>query len=294
MSFNGLGDAAISSYDAENVITANWDGSGGWTSVADLQDTQSLADPDTGTESGWITENDGNTTVLSEDVGPEDIDSTYNESYASETAPVCYTDDYTQYNTIIASGDTSTAFSSINEESTSSYGSWGGSSVEPYGEFGDFGGVAEYATSTGLLDEIEQVPADEMVAAYTGGSLYLAELVGGVVDGGTIPRSVRAELSGSTLNLAVAPRGEYIPSVRIFGFVPSTNAMTAHGLPIEKADDLSDLALNYGPTDGVSQTATSPPTSVLVTLAAAGRKPDRHIDPHPGGHRGLGWRGRRG
>jgi hypothetical protein len=47
--------------------------------------------------------------------------------------------------------------------------------------------------------------------------------------------------------------------------------MTAHGLPAEKATALDNLAQNNGPTDGVSQTATAPPTSVLVTLAAAGR-----------------------
>jgi hypothetical protein len=49
--------------------------------------------------------------------------------------------------------------------------------------------------------------------------------------------------------------------------------MTAHGLPTEKATTLGNLAENDGPTDGVSQTATAPPTSVLTTLAAAGRNP---------------------
>jgi hypothetical protein len=59
--------------------------------------------------------------------------------------------------------------------------------------------------------------------------------------------------------------------------------MTAHGLPNEKATTLDNLALNNGPTDGVSQTATSPPTSVLVTLAAAGRNPTDILIPTQAG-----------
>ncbi len=48
--------------------------------------------------------------------------------------------------------------------------------------------------------------------------------------------------------------------------------MTAHGLPTEEVFALFNRAQNLGPTDGVSQTSTASPTSVLVTLAA-GRNP---------------------
>jgi hypothetical protein len=63
--------------------------------------------------------------------------------------------------------------------------------------------------------------------------------------------------------------------------------MTAHGLPAEKVNTFN-LAENNGPTDGVSQTATSPPTSVLVTLAAAGRNPTDILIPTQAGSEGPG------
>ena len=59
----------------------------------------------------------------------------------------------------------------------------------------------------------------------------------------------------------------------LFGFVPSANAMTAHGMPYEYVTPLQILPENSGRPDGVSHTSTSQPTSVLVTLAAAGRNP---------------------
>ena len=43
------------------------------------------------------------------------------------------------------------------------------------------------------------------------------------------------------------------------------------------------MALNDGPDDGVSQTSTAPPTSVLGTLAAAGRNPTDITIPTVGG-----------
>ncbi len=64
--------------------------------------------------------------------------------------------------------------------------------------------------------------------------------------------------------------------------------MTAHGLPAEKAARLNNLAANDGPTDGVSQTATAPPTSVLVTLATAGRNPTDIVVPTQAGTEGSG------
>jgi hypothetical protein len=71
-------------------------------------------------------------------------------------------------------------------------------------------------------------------------------------------------------------------------FFPSTDAMTVHGLPTEKATALDNLALNNGPTDGVSQTAAAPPTSVLTTLAAAGRNPTDILIPTQAGTDGSG------
>ena len=59
-------------------------------------------------------------------------------------------------------------------------------------------------------------------------------------------------------------------------------------LPSEKATALDNLAENNGPTDGVSQTATAPPTSVLVTLAAAGRNPTDILIPTQAGTDGSG------
>ncbi len=58
--------------------------------------------------------------------------------------------------------------------------------------------------------------------------------------------------------------------------------MTGHGLPTEKAWALGNLVENVGPTDGVSQTATATPTSVLVTLATAGRNPTDILIPTAG------------
>jgi hypothetical protein len=103
-------------------------------------------------------------------------------------------------------------------------------------------------------------------------------------------RTVAAYLSSPTGELVVAGLGEVMfddPFDLAVGFVPSTNAMTAHGLPAEKVNTFN-LAENNGPTDGVSQTATSPPTSVLVTLAAAGRNPTDILIPTQAGSEGPG------
>jgi hypothetical protein len=164
------------------------------------------------------------------------------------------------------------------------------------------GGMPESGTSGSLLVEFQddQTGTGIVVADYSPGSIYLYGSYGNYwLNAGPcyIPHSVPAYLNGSTPDVGYAASGFPVTALYsngLFGFVPSTNAATAHGLPTEKATALDNLAQNNGPTDGVSQTATAPPTSVLVTLAAAGRKPDRYLDPHPGGHRGLGWRGRRG
>ena len=78
------------------------------------------------------------------------------------------------------------------------------------------------------------------------------------------------------------------PDLSPAAFVPSTNGMTAHGLPTEKATALGNLAENAGPIDGVSQTSTAPPTSVLVALAAAGRNPTDILIPTQAGTEGSG------
>ncbi len=106
-----------------------------------------------------------------------------------------------------------------------------------------------------------------------------------------VPHSVPAYLSGSTSGLAVAPLAALITgsgSNSAFGFIPSTNGMTAHGLPAEKATALHNLAQNDGPDDGVSHTSTAQPTSVLVAFAALGRNPTDILIPSQAGTEGSG------
>jgi hypothetical protein len=130
-----------------------------------------------------------------------------------------------------------------------------GSEIIPT-EFGG-GGLPESAIEGDLLNQITSEQSDDnLLLPYDpSGSLYLYDSSVGSDYPYEVPHSVPAYLTGSTPNLGAAPLAALITgsdSNSTFGFVPSTNAMTAHGLPIEKADDLSDLALNYGPTDGVS------------------------------------------
>ncbi len=137
------------------------------------------------------------------------------------------------------------------------------------------GTLPEEPTEGGLLGEIQtEQSAYYSLAAYrSSGGFSLYDDYPGVY---TVPHSVPAYLSGSTPNLGAAQFGGFVSgsgSGSVFGFVPSTNAMTAHGLPDEKAVALGNPAQNAGPTDGVSQTATASPTSGLVVLAAAGRNP---------------------
>jgi hypothetical protein len=122
--------------------------------------------------------------------------------------------------------------------------------------------------------ENELAPNDTLSIGHTSDGLYLYVDTWQSDYTCVMPDAVPAYLSGSAAELGGEARGATNPGGNTtFGFVPSTNAMAAHGLPNEKAATLSNLALNNGPDDGVSQTATSPPTSVLVTLAAAGRNP---------------------
>ena len=126
---------------------------------------------------------------------------------------------------------------------------------------------------------------------YSSGSLYLYDSTVGSDYPYEVPHSVPAYLSGSTSDLAVAPLAALITgsgSNSTFGFVPSTNGMTAHGLPLEKATALHNLAQNDGPDDSVSHTSTSQPTTVLVTLAALGRNPTDITIPTQAGSEGSG------
>ena len=186
--------------------------------------------------------------------------------------------------TATASGNTSLGFETTAEatytSSSSSASSGEGDATGPGSPFyGGIGGLPVNATEGGLLYEaVELEEADVAVlgAAYEPGSLYLYDSISGANYHYEVPATALAELDGSTESLGVVGLGELVPlpgSNSAFGFVPSTNGMTAHGLPSEKATALDNLAENNGPTDGVSQTATAPPTSVLVTLAAAAATP---------------------
>ena len=108
------------------------------------------------------------------------------------------------------------------------------------------------------------------------GGLYLYDSRAAYDSPYEVPRSAPAYLSGPMTDAAWAPLGNYLTgtgSAEGFGFIPSTNSTTAHGLPTEEVFALFNRAQNLGPADGVSQTSTASPTSVLITLAAAGRNP---------------------
>jgi hypothetical protein len=135
--------------------------------------------------------------------------------------------------------------------------------------------------------ENELIPADSLSIGHTSDGLYLYFFTGFSDFTCTIQDEVPAYLSGSSPELGGEAWGATNPGGdTTFGFVPSTNAMTAHGLPSEKASALDNLAQNDGQTDGVSQTA--PPTSVLATLAAAGRNPTDILIPTQAGTEGSG------
>jgi hypothetical protein len=154
--------------------------------------------------------------------------------------------------------------------------------------------VPETVSDGALLGEIDTVVnvAPGLDVSYSDGCLYLydSNLLGTDYDYG-FPDSILPDLSGAAESLGVAALGLGIPepgSGATFGFAPSTNGMTALGLPTEKATALTNLAENTGPTDGVSQTSTAQPTSVLVTMAAAGRNPADILIPTQAGTEGSG------
>ena len=206
---------------------------------------------------------------------------TDNKSYSLSPGGVgtyLFIDDKVWNDTATLSGNDTAGFH------TTAYGSGSGSSTMSGGEivvaeeWGGIAGLPEDGSGGDLLDEIvhEQSATDQLDVYYSSGSLYLYDSTVGSDYPYEVPHSVPAYLSGSTSDLAVAPLAALITgsgSNSTFGFVPSTNGMTAHGLPLEKATALHNLAQNDGPDDGVSHISTSQPTSVLVTLAAAGRNP---------------------
>ncbi len=142
-----------------------------------------------------------------------------------------------------------------------------------------------------LADIGYEVSSDQLEVEYTDYSLYLYDSRAGSDSPYEVPRSAPAYLSGPMTGAGWAPLGSYITgtgSAEGFGFIPSTNAMTAHGLPTEEVFALFNRAQNLGPDDGVSQTSTASPTSVLVTLAAAGRNPTDITLPTVGSQAGGG------
>ena len=192
--------------------------------------------------------------------------------------------------TTVYSGNSHDGISTTTEGTSSTYFSISGSLLGGDAYNALPGGVAGQIGGNGLVPEIVQaeevVPSNESVA-YAEGVITLVNTY-------PIPSSMPADLSGSTSNLGLAliymaVKGAGYSSV--FGFIPSTNAMTGHGLSSEEASALDNMALNNGPNDGVSQTSTAPPTSVLVTLAAAGRNPTDITIPTVGGEGGDGGDG---
>jgi hypothetical protein len=201
--------------------------------------------------------------------------------------------DLTGASTTVISGNDTAGYHTTTNGTESGYTTQSGSEIDEVFGWGGVTGLPESDSGWNLLGVMtnEQSAEDQLDVYYSSGSLYLYDSGVGSDHPYEVPHSVPAYLTGSTPNLGAAPLAALITgsgSNSTFGFVPSTNAITAHGLPIEKADDLSDLALNYGPTDGVSQTSTSPPTSVLVTLAAAGRNPTDILIPTQAGTEGSG------
>ena len=165
-----------------------------------------------------------------------------------------------------------------------------GASVDEGFLYGGVIGLPESASEGDLLADIGYEVSSDQLEVEDGG-LYLYDSRAGSDSPYEVPRSAPAYLSGPMTGAAWAPLGNYITgtgSAEGFGFIPSTNAMTAHGLPTEEVFALYNRAQNLGRADGVSQTSTASPTSVLVTLAAAGRNPTDITLPTVGSQGGGG------
>jgi hypothetical protein len=302
-------DESTMSFDADGTYTSSTEASwsfltlnaGNDASLTDVHGAFNEYDSATDATSGWSTVSDG-TTVLSyheylSTFFSETVSDTYGPTVGGTDTFGELTIQSTCGSTTDITGNNWSGFTTITHSSnysseSSLTGGWEWSDTD---EFEIVGGIPESATSGSLLVEFqdEQDGAGKLLADYSSGSIFLYDSYGGYwLDAGYcyVPHSVPAYLSGLAPDVGLAPSGWPVTapsSNAAFGFVPSTNAATAHGLPTEKASALDNLALNDGPTDGVSQTATAPPTSVLVTLAAAGRNPTDILIPTQAGTEGA-------
>ena len=175
--------------------------------------------------SGWTTQsagldtysNEGVTSSLTDDVWSESYSQPYgNESYWQFTDDVTTTVTYSSW----LNGTDGSHTSWVTESSVSTE-----SGSEAGGGFGLGGvtGLPETSTDGSLLAWITR----EQGEAYPTNEFVLYDS----------PRTVAAYLSSPTGQLVVAGLGEVLfddPFDLAFGFVPSTNAMTALGLPAEK------------------------------------------------------------
>ena len=299
MSFNADGTYTSSTEASWSFLTLN---AGNDAILTDVHGAFNEYDSATDATSGWSTVSDG-TTVLSyheylSTFFSETVSDTYGPTVGGTDTFGELTIQSTCGSTTDITGNNWSGFTTITHSSnysseSSLTGGWEWSDTD---EFEIVGGIPESATSGSLLQEFqdEQDGAGKLLADYSSGSIFLYDSYGGYwLDAGYcyVPHTVPAYLSGLAPDVGLAPSGWPVTALSSngpFGFVPSTNAMTAHGLPTEKATALDNLALNSGPDDGVSQTATSPPTSVLVTLAAAGRNPTDILIPTQAGTEGSG------
>ena len=285
---------STSTVDDDYPLSLSLGTPGGTTTIA--QSIDSGTESESYSETGWSASSDGHTAIYSYGVTSGFLHVTSTETYTLSPGGVgtyLYHNDQVWDDTTTISGNDTAGYH------TTGYGSGSGSSTMSGGFvlIADFpGGVAglpEDGISGDLLNEVlhEQSATDQLDAFYESGSLYLYDSSVGTDYPYEVPTSAPAFLSGSTTGLADAPLAALITgsgSNSAFGFIPSTNGMTAHGLPAEKATALHNLAQNTGPDDGVSHTSTSQPTSVLVTLAAAGRNPTDITIPTQAGTEGSG------
>jgi hypothetical protein len=298
------------SFDADRTSTSSTEASWSFLTLnagndaifTDVHGAFNEYDSATDATSGWSTLSDG-TTVLSyheylSTFFSETVSDTYGPTVGGTDTFGELTIQSTCGSTTDITGNNWSGFTTITHSSnysseSSLTGGWEWSDTD---EFEIVGGIPESATSGSLLVEFqdEQDGAGKLLADYSSGSIFLYDSYGGYwLDAGYcyVPHTVPAYLSGLAPDVGLAPSGWPVTapsSNAAFGFVPSTDAATAHGLPTEKATALDNMALNDGPTDGVSQTATAPPTSVLITLAAAGRNPTDILIPTQAGTEGSG------
>jgi hypothetical protein len=257
-------------FDVHSLGTNSYEGSGYIThgdSSAQYQDSGTVSE--SATVSGWGSLSDGVTTAnslgLTTYSGNDFETNAYGEP--GDDGSFLYTDGWIYTYTNSYWGNSTDGFHTTSIENGSGFSSEFGSQFEEGLAIGDVTGLPETPTESSLLAEVDVELAVRYPIPVNDVLIYAS------------PRSVPAELSGSTPGLVTAIAGDVLTftgSEYAFGFIPSTNAMTAHGLPAEMAaivGPLGNLAQNLGPTDGVSQTATAAPTAVLVTLAAAGRNP---------------------